>query len=312
MPRGTASAAAVETAVYTDGWGEDHDLSTDVDLEQYKQGLDGRFMPSWQHYIDTVPNQDGGRYRGTVATLGVYTLPLLLCADDVTALRAKHRELAQAMNPKRGPGTLKIETDDGVIRQIRCIYESGFETDPATEGEEYQQLVALHFRATEPYWIDPAGVDVARGKAPAASLSPFPLPMRVGPDSVFDQWQESNPGDVEAWPYWIINGPGSNPVLANETTGKTLSLEYSLGSGDTIVIDTNPGMKTITGPGGVDLFAVSSGELWSLRSGANELRVEMPDAEETGSSVPLQYYPGTWAYDSHYLPAQPIPRARRR
>jgi Phage tail protein len=281
----------VETAVYTDGLGNNHDFSTDVDLNQFKQGLDGRFMPTWQHYIDTVPGQDGGRYRGTVATLGLYTLPLLICADDVTSLRVRHRELAQAVNPKRGPGYLTIETDDGIARQIRCIYESGFETDPATDGQEYQQLVALKFRAVDPYWIDPAGISHGYTKSDTTAFSPFPLPMRVGPSSIFNQWQETNPGDVEAWPYWIINGPGSNPVLVNETTGKELLLDYSLGSGETIVIDTRPGRKTITGPGGVDLFSASSGELWSLAAGANELRLEMPDAESDVSSLQLQYYP---------------------
>lgn len=283
-------AVSNESVTYTDGAGTIYDLSTILD-EQYKQGLNGRFMPEWQHYFDTYAEQDGGAYRGSRATLSQYTLPLLLVADDVPTLRLKHRQLAQAVNPRRGPGTLTVTADDGAVRTLRCIYESGFEADPATDGNEYEQLVMLQFRATEPFWVDATPQSVSFERVDPVGLSPFPLPMRVGPSSIFNQWTQNNPGDVEAWPVWVVTGPASRFVLANETTGQELSFNLPLSAGRAIEVDTRPGRKTVTYAGiGVDAYAWKTGELWSLVEGDNVLRVEMPDAEST-SRVAMEVFP---------------------
>lgn len=47
-----------------------------------------------------------------------------------------------------------------------------------------------------------------------------------------------NKGNAETFPVYTITGPGQNPSVYNATTGKLLSFIYTLGAGETLVVDT--------------------------------------------------------------------------
>jgi len=287
----TASATNVDQISYTDGYGEETDLST-IFGEQYKAGLDGRFTAPVEHFSDQVPEQDGARYRGSRVLPNLLTIPITFVADDIATLRAKVREVARALSPKRGIGKLTVFTSDGLGRYVNCVYESGFETDPATEDEIYDARVVLNFRAFDPFWYDIEPVNKRfDNRNNGGTFFPAP-PFRIGSSSVFSTFAEDNEGDVRAWPVWDITGPGEKLRLLNETTGEWLAISQAIARGTTIRIDTRPGVKSVRNiTGNTNLFPYITGSLWSLAPGLNSLRVEMinaiPDA-----SVNLQYQPG--------------------
>jgi phage-related protein len=262
----------VERVYYTDGQGAQTDLST-IENVQYKQGLDGRFMAPVENYSDVVPGQDGARFRGTSLLPSQLTLTLLVVADDITTLRVRMRELAQRLHPKKGMGTLTVLTEDGLARYVNCVYESGFEADPATEGFQYEQTVVLVFRAFDPTWYElqpvtrPFQNNVSEG-----TFFPGP-PWRIGSSSIYSLTTETNTGDEIAWPVWYIRGPGENLTLRNNTTDEELLLEYELTSSSQIVVDTRPEYIQITESGTINLFPYATGALWSLVPGLNEISI---------------------------------------
>lgn len=60
-----------------------------------------------------------------------------------------------------------------------------------------------------------------------------------------------NQGDLSTWPVFIVTGPADYPIITNATTGQVFQVNYNLGAGETITIDSRSGQVT---PGNVRLI----------------------------------------------------------
>ncbi len=127
----------------------------------------------------------------------------------------------------------------------------------------------------------------------ASTPSFFPIfPLRLTSSQIAVDSTVTNAGDVATWPVWTIKGPGTTITLRNLTTGENLIfLSTVLGSGESIAIDTRPGLKTVTKQDGSNLFNdldVTS-SLWALPRGDSAIRLEMSGVDATASSLQLNY-----------------------
>jgi hypothetical protein len=285
---GPLYGSAVERVWYTDPAGNETDLTTIID-DQYKQGIDGRFMPSIQLFSDLAPGGNGAYFRGVRATPGLVTVTELFVADDVTMLRAKLRGMAARLSPFRGLGFLTVETSDGLTRRINCIYESGFAADPATDGEEYEAKVALNFRAFDPFWED-TEVSEDRHRIGISTFHTLPLrlPFRMSGSSGTAQWTEINDGDVEAWPVWEIAGAATDVrVILNGIA--SFSVAGVVGVNDGLLIDTRPGVKTVVTRLGQDRFPDLRGTLFPIPSGESTIAFTATDPD-ANCAIGVQYF----------------------
>jgi hypothetical protein len=96
---------------------------------------------------------------------------------------------------------------------------------------------------------------------------------------------------VESWPVWTITGPGSSPILRNLSKNVFLSLPVTLLAGESVVIDTRPGRKTVTKQDGSSLFGslTQTSSLWSLLPASNSVRIEFTGALAGVSTVTLNF-----------------------
>lgn len=256
-------------------------------------GRQGAFMPTWQLVEERVPLQPGARLRSVTAAARELALPVVLREASETALRTAVRAFLRTFNPLRGDGRLRVTAPDASERELVCRYIRGLEGNEQIDvhGLVWVKLV-LVFRASDPYWY--ARNTVVDSYTAAASTGLFfPLPpLRLSSASVFADATVDNPGDVEAWPVWTVTGPGSGLVLRNLSTGESLSLSTALGSGESVAIDTRPGVKTVTKSDGTNLFGdlSATSALWALQSGTNSLRVELSGVT-SASGVVLSYTP---------------------
>jgi hypothetical protein len=110
----------------------------------------------------------------------------------------------------------------------------------------------------------------------SGSFFPF-FPLTLLNSSLFASVTAQNDGDVDAWPIWTIEGPGSSILLRNQTTGKVLSLpSVTLTAGQQVQIDTRPNRRSVTVLGVNGFSSLSSdSNLWPLVSGANGISIEM-------------------------------------
>lgn len=257
-------------------------VTLDVDWD-----ASGRFMPEVLHLEDTVPGQDGSRWRETLFEAHEFTLKLTVVASDEPGLRTAVRNMVSSMNPKRGEGAIRVTSPLGDVREIGCRVASGLGIDekPDMSGPTMQQA-AVTFRAFDPLWKDTS--DQSNTFVVGTPPPFFPIfPIRLGSSQIAVDDSITNSGDDETWPVWTINGPGSAIILRNLTTEGSLALSTVLGVGESIVIDTRPGYKTVTRQdssnafGDVDITT----EMWPLAIGSNAIRLEMSGADPGASAL---------------------------
>lgn len=258
-------------------------------------GMSGRFMPPITFVEEEVPFQSGTRLRNVKVGAREVDLPIYVEGDNEIELKNKLRYLMKIMNPLKGDGKFKVISADKSQRELSCRYSGGLEiSEKKSDKIGNIQAVILVFRSFDPYWYDSNTIVQTFEKDESPGLF-FPiLPLRVASSTVFADIQVDNTGDVESWPEWIINGPGENIVLKNMSTGESMQLDVSLESGESLIIDTKPFVKTVK-KGTENFFYTLSDEssLWSVQAGINSIQIEMSNATNE-SSIQLSYRPRYW------------------
>lgn len=256
----------------------------------------GRFAPPAEASEDEVPGQPGARVRDVRHGVREFVLPLRIgvfptAAESRTALRA----LVATMDPTRGEGRIRVsDTPTGDVREIRCRYSAGLGVDEVL-GETSMPTwtrAAVAFRATDPYWYDTSPTVLEFGIGETPDFFPI-LPIRLSSSEVLADVSIDNRGDVATWPVWEISGPGGPPVAIRHLgTGRATVIDASLLAGQTIIVDTRPGAKTVTREDGTNLYPALTlaSSLWTLRPGSNPIRVEM-GGSNLDSRVRLRYRP---------------------
>lgn len=240
----------------------------------------GLLSPPTRFDEDGVPEMSGARLRSVQHEVREVFLPVWVKGTSAADLRVQVRSLVSSLNPLRGDGRLRVTSPIGDQRELVCRVSSGLEGVERlgdTTGIWMQQL-PLMFRVWDPYWQDIS--DTASGPwiAGMAPASFFPLfPLRLSSSEIFAAVAITNSGDVDAWPVWTVMGPGSGISLQNLTTGYTLLLNATLSSGESVTIDTRPGVKAVTKSDGTNLYPnlSATSSLWPLQRGVNSVQVSM-------------------------------------
>ncbi len=256
------------------------------------RGMEGRHMPPVSFISDQIPLQSGSRFRDVVVNDREISFPIVILGKGEISLRDNIRAYLPFLDPNRGEGRLRITYSDGGQREIYCRYAGGMELSESADTRlwnQYQEAV-LVFHAFDPFWYSTQdNIFTYTTGAQVATFFPF-FPLRLSSSTVFADVSLTNSGDVEAWPEWIITGPGDFIVLRNLTTGEAITLSATLGAGEQITINTKPGKKTVKKNDGTNLFGSLSfdSSLWALQPGNNSIRIEV-SSTTTASSVQLSY-----------------------
>lgn len=214
----------------------------------------------------------------------------LACAAETAAAADGYRDtLQRVLGPGVGrPVYLRCVRDDGETRQIDC-YALNMVDAPARKPERIggMQRFAVQLVAHDPAWYDPAPMQVSAGLASISSgmLVPVEVPLLIESGSGADgRVQMHYSGTWDEYPILTLVGPIKDALIANETTGDTLSFEgYTIAAGDSITVDLRYGYKTVIEDDGTNridkLTSDSDLATWRLASiletgdGVNVLRL---------------------------------------
>lgn len=267
--------------------------SPSVTLYQVDWDVTGRFMPRIETQVDEIPGRAGALLRDTRHGIHEFVLPLSIAASSEANLRSVLRDLVDRMDPTRGVGKIRVTSPIGDQREINCVYAAGLEMAEreGVSGPEYQEC-PLAFTAHDPYWYDPSPAEQSFSVTDTPDFFPI-LPVRLTSSELVADGVATNSGSVDAWPVWTITGPGSSITLRNLTTSKFLTLDgVTLQAGESAVIDTRPGYRTVTQNDGTNLYPYLTlfSTLWPLARGANSVRLEMTGVDAAVSELTLSYY----------------------
>lgn len=280
------------TVSWTDALGRTTVLSDHENGWILQPGATGFDMPTYQVYADESPEIDGSFIRQVRAQARTLMLPIAIFSDvSRTDFLQRKRDLRRSLNPKLGEGTLTVTETDGTARSIPARYQSGGEGDESVDsGGMRSQILALTFTCPSPFWL---GDFVHREFQVAQSGSFFPLlPLRVKDSQVLGDVIITNDGDDVSYPVWTIRGPATSVLLANITTGTSLTLNQSLTSSDTVVIDTRERIQSALLNGSTNLWPkiASGSSLWGLDPSDNEVTLTLAGADGN-TLVTLDFQP---------------------
>ncbi|WP_371665978.1 phage tail family protein [Streptomyces sp. NBC_01241] len=250
-------------------------------------GSTGLDAPPFELHSDDSPNLDGGIFRDARAVAREVMLPIFLYGIDRQTIKAMKSKLVSHLNPKKGYCVLKFVEGDGVPRYLRCYYKGGMEGSEAEDQAGFKWVkYGLQFTAYEPYFYSD-DVQVAQwefGDTQAfldTTKALFPIRLNAG-RLANDKVTVFNPGDVEAWPRWELEGPikAFNFVGPEKRSfGVTAPVDGSdiIPAGRTLTVDTRPGFKVVRDNAGTNYWPKlkAQPELWSLPDGTSECTVSI-------------------------------------
>lgn len=254
-------------------------------------GIDGRFLPPVQLITDDFPDGDGAFALDLRYNARDLDVPIGQLGTTLSDGRDKQVALVKALQPKRGPGVLRLRMPDGSIRETRSTYLVDFKADDTGNSNALRQSVAS-FRALDPYWWD--GVPGSQVVAPDPGSgyffkAPF-FPINILSSTAYGTITLANTGDAELFPVWIVTGPGNGLEIRDTTNGRSFSLDRDIVAGETVTVDTRPGsISVISDPGHINIFDQLGGDLWEVAlDDTVEVRISLSNAT-AGSSVQAQY-----------------------
>lgn len=220
-------------------------------------GTEGMGAPTHTAWAaPSSPFVHGQEFTGLVYDPRPVFWPLYLYHDGTSAeWRERDRALWHSLRAGRH-GTWTVSYPDST-RTLRCRYDAGGEDAMARDGSFFGWSVyGIKLIADDPFWYSepiertfpPTVARPFLNRDAATTRAPFYITSSTTQDTA----TLDNPGDVDAWPVWTVQGPATSVQLG--TAGRLVSYTKPIPEGQTLVIDSSPHKQTAL-LNGVDVTA---------------------------------------------------------
>ena len=254
-------------------------VNTDLVLPHWRlRSVDGLGMPDVAHISERYAQQDGETYQGTRLKKRIVTLAFQLVHDSESDLWDARDELLRAISDFGHGFDLYVFLPNGDIRSIRLQFDAGLSMPRDMNQNLIQQECVLQCVAHDPLLYDPNDEIQAFNNAALGSVQTV-----------------NNPGSWFAYPAIWIDGPLTDPVIQNQTTGEILDLTgFTVNIAEKITITLTPGAKAITcsGIGSILGYLSTASNLatWHLGVGDNDI-LWTGSADMGSTALTFVYYP---------------------
>lgn len=206
-------------------------------------GLRGHNMPPVVHYTTAYPSVAGARWRGHAIDPREVFWPIQVFCDTTSqAWVDRDRAFWKTMRPDK-VGTWTVIQPSGEKRYLTCRFandgDQTFGHDPVLHG---WSNYGITMKADEPFW---RGEPTTREWVAGAPVPFFPTGSEgftISSSRGLDNARMPNAGDVPAYPIWELNGPITSATIG--LGGKTISVPFTIASGERLVINTDPTVQT--------------------------------------------------------------------
>ncbi len=141
---------------------------------------------------------------------------------------------------------------------------------------------ALEWVAGDPRWYSDTEHSTALTIAAATTGRSYPRTFDYGYGGGTSNTKVvNNAGSFVTEPFLRLDGPLTNATITNATTGETLTITYTLGSGEYLEIDFRA--KTVMLNGTASRYSAKSGTWWALKPGNNEIDFTVGSGSGSGT-----------------------------
>jgi len=223
-------------------------------------GIEGLGMPAENAWTRTgSPFVHGQTYVGGNISPRKVFWPIHLYADGGSAAwQELDASFWRTMQPGK-VGTWRVTTATG-SRELRLRFVSdggqSFARDPHFFG---WQGYGVELVADDPFWTDVASIEQSwsveppvqfYGGGPLGVEPPKASPFAISAGSNLANATLTNPGDVDAWVMWHVEGPASNVSLG--VGGQVVTFPGEVPEGQVLAVNTDP-MDQLAYLGGVEV-----------------------------------------------------------
>lgn len=202
--------------------------------------------------IDTVGGRDGGVDGPQSIAPRVLAISGVMVAGDAGALRRKIRAVRAMLAVRQRVVWDQFDFGVAIRMGLVCRAQGDFKATPlpGTDFGGVATRIDFTLVAANPPWkfatdqvesIDiglPSGVVSGRTYSKTYNYNYGAVTNPGG------QANAVNRGDIDTWPVYVITGPVDNPIITNETTGRSFLVVGTIAALATVTIDSRTGVVT--------------------------------------------------------------------
>ena len=218
--------------------GEQIELGTEyTDTYKIIPDIVGLESPHYNNTTSQTAFTDGQSYYGAYADYRELSLSFLIQCEGYADMwiTSKRRDIIRVLNPKNGEITFRLELDDGQTYDIQSII-AGVPTITQSGYKPNNAICNIDLICYDPWFKDHTQGVKEISLSTGGFKLPFVLPLNLG---TYGYDIITNNGDVASPCLIVINGPITNPVIENETTGESIIITRELVVGERLMIDTD-------------------------------------------------------------------------
>jgi phage-related protein len=260
---------------FLDGANGDTIQLDDGELFQLSTGFRGTGLTASDLRV-TASAGDGGVWRSTRKESREFDVPLTVFGSSRSDLEARLRRLAKILSDRQGQPTLRAVYPSEEEWTIKVNYVAGAETTYGEEGRNHYCQWTMTWQAPDPYWESNTLVAFSIGTGGGRGLLPELDELQVSSSQALGLVTIENPGDVDAYPVWTIEGPSTQVEITLNGVGFTY--DETLVAADTITVDTK-NATVLNGTTNKYGFLGAAPKLFRIPAGLSEISLVATGAD---------------------------------
>lgn len=276
-------------ASWTSWTGESWEITSHRSPVYALQGATGLGMVDPVHRWSESPTVDGAGWDSARTGPGEVFMPVRVTGGSLEEFLDAHAAFLRSLDPNR-TGVLRITRPDATWREVECRYVSGADAQMDLDPLMRRKVVyGVTWATGDPYWRGEPVSQLFENETPAGGFFPGP-PFTLGKGATLAGSTTTNPGDVDAYPVWRVNGPFTGFSVG--VGASAASVTITKGAGGWVEIDMHPRKLTILDETGVDRWDnITAAEFEGIPPGVEVDVTTAITSPGVGASVSLKYVP---------------------
>lgn len=256
--------------------------------------IEGLDSPEVRSNYTPKPGEDGGRMSSLLYDKRPISLKGTVWGNNATEFEAARKAIFRACAINRDSNGYPQATRIAYTTMAgNAYFVDGFFDRPIIDYDDTPNVAEFFVNMTA---VDPfiyGATQVSSGLITRPSGGGFVLPVVlpiVSAGSTGGRVNLINDGDAYSLPMIELIGPLTNPYILNQTTGKSMQLNYTIPAGSTVTIDMAQKIILLNGNSPLISAKESASDWWGLRPDSNLITFNTGSTSDTGT-MEITFYP---------------------
>jgi hypothetical protein len=216
-----------------------------------------------------------------------------LTATDIATFASARRDLQRAFVFDNAEKLLQFTTDDGLNLQCNVIAATQMSLDPVAGAPTYA-MWQIDLDMADPLFYAQSSTTTQGGITTVTGgvIIPVTIPVTLSA-TITGSLSLNNGGTAKIYPDSVtIQGPGTDFIISNKTTGEDFLYNDTLLSTDSVVFNFK--RRIATKNGSTDVYGFTSGTWWRLVKGSNTVTFVVGSGNTSNTQLTAKVTDAYW------------------